>query len=106
MAKASIERTLQRMHAVLDDVYVRGQLDKAPQKVIVTLFNITQAFKHAPAGIVCTFGFIDEPVCVLVGYIFFGEVLDLLQWSGLLLLGIGISVLTFIKEEEKQHDNS
>ena len=46
MAKASIERTLQRMHAVLDDVYVRGQLDKAPQKVIVTLFNITQAFKH------------------------------------------------------------
>ena len=46
MAKASIERTLQRMHAVLDDAYVRGQLDKAPQKVIVTLFNITQAFKH------------------------------------------------------------
>lgn len=46
MAKASIERTLKRMHAVLDDAYVRGQLDKAPQKVIVTLFNITQAFKH------------------------------------------------------------
>ncbi len=72
---------------------------------ILSQYTFTKAFKYAPAGIVCTLGFIDEPICVLIGYTFFSESLDLLQWGGLLLLAIGISVLTFIKEEVKQKDN-
>jgi len=71
---------------------------------IITQYTFTQAFKYAPAGIVCTFGFLDEPICVLVGYIFFNEMLDLVQWSGLILLAVGISILTLLKEEEKQKE--
>ncbi len=69
---------------------------------IITQYTFTQAFRHAPAGIVCTFGFLDEPACIAVGLWFFNEGLNLVQWSGLIMLAIGTSTLSLQRKKKSE----
>lgn len=46
MAKKDIELMLSDLYEDLDADYVRGQMDKAQQKVRINVFNIKQIYKH------------------------------------------------------------
>lgn len=57
-------------------------------------FAMTQGYRFAKAGIVSTMGLLNAAFTSFFGWLLFGERLSLLQWLGMGVVGIGISVLT------------
>jgi drug/metabolite transporter (DMT)-like permease len=55
---------------------------------------MTQAYRHARAGVVSTMGLLNAAFSAVLGWWLFGETLDGVQWTGLAMMGFSLGLLT------------